>query len=52
MRRVGLSNVNRHQLDEALELAPIAAVQVGLSLLDDSAIRGESSNAARRRASR
>jgi aryl-alcohol dehydrogenase-like predicted oxidoreductase len=38
--RVGLSNVNRHQLDEALELAPIAAVQVGLSLLDDSAIRG------------
>jgi aryl-alcohol dehydrogenase-like predicted oxidoreductase len=40
VRRVGLSNVNRHQLDEALELAPIAAVQVGLSLLDDSAIRG------------
>jgi Aldo/keto reductase family/AAA domain len=40
VKRVGLSNVNRHQLDEALELAPIAAVQVGLSLLDDSAIRG------------
>jgi aryl-alcohol dehydrogenase-like predicted oxidoreductase len=40
VKRVGLSNVNRHQLDESLELAPIAAVQVGLSLLDDSAIRG------------
>jgi aryl-alcohol dehydrogenase-like predicted oxidoreductase len=38
--RVGLSNVNRRQLDEALELAPIAAVEVGLSLADDSAIRG------------
>ncbi len=40
VERIGLSNVNRHQLDEALELAPIAAVQVGLSLLDDSALRG------------
>jgi aryl-alcohol dehydrogenase-like predicted oxidoreductase len=38
--RVGLANVNRHQLDEALELAPIAAVQVGLSVLDDQALRG------------
>ena len=38
--RVGLSNVNRNQLDEALELAPIAAVQVALSVLDDRAIRG------------
>ena len=28
MRRVGVCNVNRRQLDEALELAPIAAVQV------------------------
>jgi aryl-alcohol dehydrogenase-like predicted oxidoreductase len=37
---VGLSNVNRRQLDEAVELAPIAAVQVGLSLFDDRAIRG------------
>jgi aryl-alcohol dehydrogenase-like predicted oxidoreductase/predicted kinase len=39
-RRVGLSNVNRTQLDEALDLAPIAAVQVALSVLDDSALRG------------
>jgi aryl-alcohol dehydrogenase-like predicted oxidoreductase len=38
--RCGLANVNRHQLDEALELAPIAAVQVGLSVLDDQALRG------------
>ena len=37
MRRVGLANVTRTQLDEALELAPIAAVQVALSPLDDSA---------------
>jgi aryl-alcohol dehydrogenase-like predicted oxidoreductase/predicted kinase len=37
---VGLSNVNRRQLDEAVELAPIAAVQVGLSVFDDGAIRG------------
>jgi aryl-alcohol dehydrogenase-like predicted oxidoreductase len=40
VRRVGLSNVNRRQLDEALELAPIAAVQVALSPLDDRALRG------------
>ncbi|HKY24209.1 MAG TPA: aldo/keto reductase [Gaiella sp.] len=40
VRRVGLANVNRRQLDEALELAPVAAVQVGLSLLDDRALRG------------
>jgi aryl-alcohol dehydrogenase-like predicted oxidoreductase len=40
VRRIGLANVNRHQLDEALELAPIAAVQVGLSVLDDQALRG------------
>ncbi len=40
VRNVGLSNVNRPQLDEALELAPIAAVQVGLSVFDDSAVRG------------
>jgi aryl-alcohol dehydrogenase-like predicted oxidoreductase/predicted kinase len=38
--RVGVCNVNRAQLDEAVELAPIAAVQVGLSVLDDSALRG------------
>ena len=40
VRRVGVSNVNRLQLDEALELAPIAAVEISLSLLDDRAIRG------------
>jgi aryl-alcohol dehydrogenase-like predicted oxidoreductase len=30
VRRIGLSNVSRRQLDEALELAPISAVQVEL----------------------
>ena len=40
VRRVGVSNVNRRQLDEALELAPIAAVEISLSLLDDRALRG------------
>jgi aryl-alcohol dehydrogenase-like predicted oxidoreductase len=40
LRRVGVSNVNRGQLDEALELAPVAAVQVALSPFDDSAVRG------------
>ena len=40
VRRVGLANVNRTQLDEALELAPIEAVQVALSPLDDLALRG------------
>jgi aryl-alcohol dehydrogenase-like predicted oxidoreductase len=38
--RVGLSNVNRRQLDEALELAPITAVEVALSPYDDHAWRG------------
>jgi aryl-alcohol dehydrogenase-like predicted oxidoreductase len=40
VRRVGVSNVNRRKLDEALALAPIAAVQVGVSLADDRALRG------------
>src|SRR4051812_3701536 len=40
VRRVGVANVNRGQLDEALELAPIAAVQVALSPYDDRALRG------------
>src|SRR4051794_9697713 len=40
VRRVGLSNVSRHQLDEALELAPVSAVQVALSVFDDRALRG------------
>jgi aryl-alcohol dehydrogenase-like predicted oxidoreductase len=38
--RVGVCNVNRAQLDEAVELAPIAAVQVGISVFDDRALRG------------
>jgi aryl-alcohol dehydrogenase-like predicted oxidoreductase/predicted kinase len=40
VRRVGLANVNRRQLDEALELAPVAAVQVAISPYDDRALRG------------
>jgi aryl-alcohol dehydrogenase-like predicted oxidoreductase len=40
VRQVGVANVNRRLLDEALELAPIAAVQVALSVFDDSAVRG------------
>ncbi len=37
---VGLSNVNRAQLDEALEIAPVAAVEVALSINDQRAVRG------------
>jgi aryl-alcohol dehydrogenase-like predicted oxidoreductase/predicted kinase len=37
--RVGVANVSRDQLDEALELAPISAVQVPMSPFDDSAFR-------------
>jgi aryl-alcohol dehydrogenase-like predicted oxidoreductase/predicted kinase len=40
VNRVGVSNVNRAQLDEALELAPISALQVALSVFDDRALRG------------
>src|SRR5919106_5291143 len=40
VRRVGVANVNRAQLDEALEHAPIAAVQVAVNPFDDRAIRG------------
>ena len=40
VRRVGVCNVNRRQLDEALALTPVAAVQVPLSIYDDSALRG------------
>ena len=35
-----MSNVNRSQLDEALELAPLAAVEVALNPFDDRALRG------------
>jgi aryl-alcohol dehydrogenase-like predicted oxidoreductase len=38
--RVGVSNVNRTQLDEALELAPVAAVEIAVSPFDDTALRG------------
>jgi aryl-alcohol dehydrogenase-like predicted oxidoreductase len=37
---VGLANVNRRELDEALELVPLTAVQVALSRVDDRALRG------------
>jgi aryl-alcohol dehydrogenase-like predicted oxidoreductase len=40
VRRVGVANVSRAQLDEALGLAPIAAVQIALSVADDGALRG------------
>jgi aryl-alcohol dehydrogenase-like predicted oxidoreductase/predicted kinase len=40
VRRVGLSNVNLQQLDEATQLAPVSAVQVGLSVQDDRPLRG------------
>jgi aryl-alcohol dehydrogenase-like predicted oxidoreductase/predicted kinase len=40
VKHVGVANVNRRQLDEALALAPIAAVQVALSLVHDRAVRG------------
>lgn len=39
-RNVGVSNVTRRQLDESLALVPLAAIQVGLSPLDDRALRG------------
>jgi aryl-alcohol dehydrogenase-like predicted oxidoreductase len=40
VQRVGVANVNRRQLDEALELVPVTAVSVALSPLDDRALRG------------
>lgn len=40
IEHVGLSNVNRAQLDEALELVSVTAVQVALSPSDDRALRG------------
>jgi diketogulonate reductase-like aldo/keto reductase/predicted kinase len=38
--RVGVCNVNRTQLDIAVEQAPISAIQVALSRFDDTAVRG------------
>ena len=40
VRHVGVSNVTRRQLDEALELVPIAAVEVAINPFDDRAVRG------------
>ncbi len=40
VRHVGLANVTRDQLDEALGHAPITAVQIALSPFDDRALRG------------
>jgi aryl-alcohol dehydrogenase-like predicted oxidoreductase/predicted kinase len=40
VRHVGLSNVNRQQLDDALDLVPISAVEVALGPTDDRALRG------------
>jgi len=40
VERVGVANVNRRQLDEALHHAPVAAVQVALSPFDERALRG------------
>lgn len=37
---VGLSNVTRAQLDQALDTVPVAAVEVAVSVLDDGAARG------------
>ena len=40
VRRIGVCNVNRGQLNEALELAPLTAVEVALGAGDDEALRG------------
>src|SRR5579864_3836369 len=40
VKRVGVANVTRTQLDAALELAPVTAVQVPLNPFDDRALRG------------
>jgi aryl-alcohol dehydrogenase-like predicted oxidoreductase len=37
---VGLSNVNRSQLQEAVDIVEVAAIEVALSILDDRAVRG------------
>lgn len=40
VRRIGVSNVNRKQLDEALALAPIAAVEIAFGPFAETALRG------------
>jgi aryl-alcohol dehydrogenase-like predicted oxidoreductase len=37
---VGLSNVNRHQLEEAAGVVEVTAIEVAVSALDDGAVRG------------
>ena len=37
---VGLSNVNRRQVEEAVDLVEVTAVEVALSVFDDTAVRG------------
>lgn len=39
-RHVGLANVNRPHLEMAVDLVEVTAIQVALSALDDSAVRG------------
>ena len=39
-RRVGVCNVTRRQLDEAMEIAPVEVVQTALGVASDDAIRG------------
>jgi aryl-alcohol dehydrogenase-like predicted oxidoreductase/predicted kinase len=39
-KRIGLSNVSRGELEEALAIAPIAAVEVALGAYDDASARG------------
>jgi aryl-alcohol dehydrogenase-like predicted oxidoreductase len=40
VKRVGVANVNRRQLDEAQNIVNLTAVQVALNPFDDSAVRG------------
>jgi hypothetical protein len=40
VKRVGVANVNRRQLDEALNIVNLTAVQVALNPFDDRAVRG------------
>jgi aryl-alcohol dehydrogenase-like predicted oxidoreductase/predicted kinase len=40
VRRIGVSNVNRRQLDEALAIAPLAAVELAFGPFAETALRG------------
>ena len=40
VKAIGVCNVNRAQLDEAMQHAEVSAVQLGVSLVDDSALAG------------